>query len=65
MESIFSLSLKIHVALKGKLTVWEEQVTEYIEIMSTMGKVVKTITKPFTVNKSNETMKTDLQFKEK
>lgn len=63
MESI--LSLKIHVALKGKLTVWKEQVANYIEIMSTMEKVVKTITKPFTINKSNETMKTDLQFKEK
>lgn len=48
MESIFSL--KIHEALKGKLTVQEEQVAEYIDVISAME--AKTITKPFTINKS-------------
>lgn len=49
MESIFSL--KTHDTLKGKLTV-QEQVTEYIDMISTVEEEVKTITKPFTVNKS-------------
>lgn len=50
MGSIFSL--KIHEALKRKLTVQEEHVAEYTGIISAMEEEVKTITKPFKINKS-------------
>ncbi|NWT12554.1 KI11B protein, partial [Vireo altiloquus] len=60
------ISLENYEALNGKLTVQEEQITEYIDKISVMEEEVKRVTELFRVSKNElEQCKTDLQIKEK
>ncbi|NXP31218.1 KIF11 protein, partial [Leiothrix lutea] len=60
------ISVENYEALNGKLTVQEEQITEYIDKISVMEEEVKRITELFRVSKNElEQCKTDLQIKEK
>ncbi|NXO32985.1 KI11B protein, partial [Locustella ochotensis] len=60
------ISLENYEALNGKLTVQEEQITEYIDKISAMEEEVKRVTELFRVSKNElEQCKTDLQIKEK
>ncbi|NXC09673.1 KIF11 protein, partial [Orthonyx spaldingii] len=59
------ISLENYEALNGKLTVQEEQITEYIDKISVMEEEVKRVTELFRVSKNElEQCKTDLQIKE-
>ncbi|XP_071295238.1 kinesin-like protein KIF11 isoform X1 [Agelaius tricolor] len=60
------MSVENYEALNGKLTVQEEQMTEYIDKISAMEEEVKRVTELFRVSKNElEQCKTDLQIKEK
>ncbi|NXT98303.1 KIF11 protein, partial [Buphagus erythrorhynchus] len=60
------ISVENYEALNGKLTVQEEQITEYIDKISVMEEEVKRVTELFRVSKNElEQCKTDLQIKEK
>ncbi|NWI37722.1 KIF11 protein, partial [Picathartes gymnocephalus] len=60
------ISLENYEALNGKLTVQEEQITEYIDKINVMEEEVKRVTELFRVSKNElEQCKTDLQIKEK
>ncbi|XP_058697355.1 kinesin-like protein KIF11 [Poecile atricapillus] len=60
------ISVENYEALSGKLTVQEEQITEYIDKISVMEEEVKRVTELFRVSKNElEQCKTDLQIKEK
>uniref|UniRef100_A0A8D2NXK5 Kinesin family member 11 n=1 Tax=Zosterops lateralis melanops TaxID=1220523 RepID=A0A8D2NXK5_ZOSLA len=60
------ISVENYEALNGKLTVQEEQITEYIDKISAMEEEVKRVNELFRVSKSElEQCKTDLQIKEK
>ncbi|CAN8216238.1 unnamed protein product [Coccothraustes coccothraustes] len=60
------ISLENYEALNGKLTVQEEQITEYIDKISVMEEELKKVTELFRVSKNElEQCKTDLQIKEK
>ncbi|NWW06312.1 KIF11 protein, partial [Oreocharis arfaki] len=60
------ISLENYEALNGKLTVQEEQITEYIDKISVLEEEVKRVTELFRVSKNElEQCKTDLQIKEK
>ncbi|NXO73980.1 KIF11 protein, partial [Phainopepla nitens] len=60
------ISVENFEALNGKLTVQEEQITEYIDKISVMEEEVKRVTELFRVSKNElEQCKTDLQIKEK
>ncbi|XP_066047282.1 kinesin-like protein KIF11 [Chamaea fasciata] len=60
------ISVENFEALNGKLTVQEEQITEYIDKISAMEEEVKRVNELFRVSKTElEQCKTDLQIKEK
>ncbi|TRZ25460.1 hypothetical protein HGM15179_001519 [Zosterops borbonicus] len=60
------ISVENYEALSGKLTIQEEQITEYIDKISAMEEEVKRVNELFRVSKSElEQCKTDLQIKEK
>ncbi|NXI10961.1 KI11B protein, partial [Irena cyanogastra] len=60
------ISVENYEALSGKLTVQEEQITEYVDKISVMEEEVKRVTELFRVSKNElEQCKTDLQIKEK
>ncbi|NXQ00503.1 KIF11 protein, partial [Vidua macroura] len=60
------ISVENYEALNGKLTVQEEQITEYIDKISVMEEEMKRVTELFRVSKNElEQCKTDLQIKEK